>query len=190
MRAMTVMTAFLALSAGPACAGPNAQTGQQTAEQKAAGARAQVEALLRGYHGLPERARFEAAADDPASILRAIAADPYAGPLRPAALEALKWWPDDATFTLYVGALDGSNPVGVRHKVLRYLTVFGDRAVPALTERLSDPDAQIRRTAATALFDLPGAAAGKALTEAAQREADPKLKAELVELAARRSSVR
>lgn len=188
MRALTVMTALLALTAAPACAAPNAQTGAATAGQKAD--RGRIEALLRGYHGLPERSRFEAAAADPAATLREIAADTYAGPMRTAALEALKWWPDDATFALYIGAIGAENAAGVRHKALRYLPVFGDRAIPVLSGQTSDPDVQIRRTAATALFDVPGEAAGRALREAALKESDPALRAEIEAFVARRASVR
>ena len=190
MRRSTPLFLLLALVAGPACAGPNAQTDSQTAEQKATSERAQIEALLRGYHGLPEKARFEAAAEDPAKILRAIGADTAAGPMRTAALEALKWWPDDRTLALYESALGADNPAGVRHKVLRYVVVYGDRAVPLLTAALNDPSVQIRRTAATALFEVPGQKATKALTDAAAKESDAGLKAELQTFVTRRNSIR
>lgn len=186
-----LLTLAVALLAAPACAAPNAQTGDQTAAQKASAERTQIEALLRGYHGLPEKARFDAAAEDPAKILRVIAADTLAGPMRTAALEALKWWPDDRTFALYEQALGAQNTAGVRHKALRYLVVFGDRAVPLLADTAAnDPSVQIRRTAITALFELPGQRAGKALADAAEKESDPALKAETDGLIQKRSSIR
>ncbi len=191
MRHPTLLTLLLTLAAAPACAGPsNPQTDTRTAAQTADAERAQIEALLRGYHGLPEKARFEAAATDPAKILRVIAADAQAGPMRTAALEALKWWPDARTFAVYESALGAENPAGVRHKVLRYVVVHGDRAVPLLAAALNEPSVQIRRTAAIALFEVPGPKATKALSEAADKEADPTLAAELRAQVARRNSVR
>lgn len=190
MRVSNLLIVLLALAAAPACAAPNAQTGEKAAAQAASAERSRLEALLRGYHGLPERSRFEEAAAEPAKILRVIAADAMAGPMRAAALEALKWWPDDRTFALYTAAIAADQPDGVRHKALRYLVVFGDRALPPLVSALQDPDVQIRRTAATALFDVPGEAAGKALGDAARGESDPTLRATLEDFAARRSSVR
>lgn len=190
MRRPILMTLLLAMAAAPACATPNTPTGSQTAAQKASAERAEVEALLRGYHGLPERARFEAAAVDPAKVLRAVAADPYAGPMRTAALEALKWWPDAQTLALYTEALRADQPAGVRHKVLRYVVVFGEAAVPLLADALRDGDVQIRRTAATALFELPGEKATEALAAATVKEPDPTLAAELRDFVSRRGSVR
>jgi len=190
MQRPILMTLLLALCAAPACASPTAQTDSRTAAQQLATERAQIEALLRGYHGLPERARFEAAAEEPAKILRAIGADAAAGPMQTAALEALKWWPDDRTFALYGQTVAAGNRDGVRHRVLRYLVVFGERAVPLLGAGLTDPSVQIRRTAATALFEVPGRKADKVMAEAAVNESDPALRAELEAYASRRGSIR
>lgn len=174
-----IALALIAALATPAAAAPGE-----------AEARARIEALLRGYHGLPDRDHFEAAAADPAKVLRVIAADPYAGPLRAAALEALKWWPDASTLALYTEAVRPESPTGLRHKVLRYLPVFGERALPLLAEAAADGDPQIRRTAAAALFDVPGDAAGKALAAAARAESDPVARAEMQRLVERRATLR
>lgn len=178
--------------AGPAMAqvapgggtGPAVQTPAQVE-------RAQIERLLRGYHGLPERARFEAAAADPAQVLRAVAVDgAIFTPMRKAAVEALKWWPDEATFAVYTRLAAAGGEVGIRHRVLRDAVVFGDRALPMLTAALGDADPQVRVTAAYALFDLPGEAGGALLREAAKGEADPQARSQIERLVEQRAMVR
>ncbi|MEZ4437065.1 MAG: hypothetical protein R3F65_32110, partial [bacterium] len=79
---------------------------------------------------------------------------------------------------------------GLRHRVLRDVVVFGDRALPVLTGALADGDAQIRVTAAYALFDLPGDASGAALRAAAKGEADPHARAQMERLVAQRATLR
>lgn len=135
--------------------------------------RAQILDLLSSRHQLPARDRFEAAAPEPAKLLRAIAVDPSVPDLqRYAAYEALGWWPDDATFALYVEAVAPAQKAGQRHRVMRYLALaFGERALAPLTATLTgDGDPQIRLTAATAIADIPGDAARAALTAASKSD--------------------
>ena len=178
------MKVALALSAvmfaSTACAAPKTEADD----------RARVEELLRGIHGLPEQSRFEAAAADPAKVLRVVAADELAGPMRTAALEALMWWPDPATLDVYRAALAPKNSKGVRYKTVRYLKAFGEQAIPLATDLSKDSDPMVRRLAGELLFEIPGPAAGSALAAAAAAEADPSVKAELDALIQRRNSIR
>lgn len=155
-------------------------------------ARMKVEALLRAHHGLPERSQLEAASKPhTAALLRTIAADTSTfPPVRAAAFEALKWWPDDATLALYARGISAETPVNLRHKVLRYMVVFGDRALPLLSGALGDPDRDIRLTAMNAVDDIAGARADKVLAQAAAAEKNPRVKHEMERRIARRARVR
>lgn len=156
--------------------------------------RARIEALLRAYHATPDRAAFEAAAGptaDPAKLLRALAADPQTfAPARRAAFDALRSWPDDHTFALYQAHLDPQHPTGLRHTVLRALVVFGDRALPMLQAALTDPDVELRITAAYALFDLPGDAARELIRTRAKVEPDAHARREMNRLLTQRAILR
>lgn len=190
LRSMTVWVC-VAL-AGPAMAqvAPGGGPGV-VVETPAQAERAQVERLLRGYHGLPERSLFEAAAADPAAVLRAVAADEAIfTPMRKAAVEALKWWPDEATWALYGRLAAPGGDVGLRHRVLRDVVVFGERALPVLSAALGDADPQVRVTAAYALFDLPGEAGGAVLREAVKGEADPQVRGQIERLLAQGATLR
>lgn len=182
MRRIVAPCLLAALLVGPALAAPPAE---------AAAERARVEALLRAYHATPDRAAFEAAAAEPAKLLRAIAADPqHFEPARRAAFDALRAWPDARTEALYLAHLGPEQPAGIRHAVLRALPALGDRALAPLEAALADPDAELRITAAYALFDLPGDAARAALERRAKREPDAHARREMGRLLEQRAILR
>ncbi|MCA9542261.1 MAG: hypothetical protein KC620_25365 [Myxococcales bacterium] len=185
MRALSFVLVSL-LTVATACAAPAARP------ETSLTPRARVEALLRAHHGLPERSLIEeAGAPDAAKILRGIAADPQAFmPVRGAAFEALKWWPDEHTLALYTTAVGADQPASLRHRVLRYLPVYGEAALPLLTIALGDANPQIRLTAAYAAFDTPGANAAKLLSDTAASEADPATRDGMQQLIAKRATIR
>lgn len=181
MRRIVAPCLLAALLAGPAVAAP----------REAAAERARVEALLRAYHATPDRAAFEAAAAEPAKLLRAIAADPqHFEPARRAAFDALRAWPDARTEALWLAHLGPEQPAGIRHTVLRALPALGDRALAPLADALADPDVELRITAAYALFDLPGDAARAALEQRAKREPDAHARREMSRLLGQRAVLR
>ena len=139
----------------------------------AADARASVQALLGAIHELPSRKVFErAGGDETRALLTEFALDAELFPAyRHRALEALGYWPDDATWQLYVGLLTASEtPDTTRHNLLRQLTrAFGERAVPKVEPYLDHLDPQLRMTATAALAEVPGAAVDARLLEAEKR---------------------
>ena len=182
----------------PAVGGAPAGLGVSTPADDPAAARARVEALLAGHHGLVPAAVLDKAAPDVAAVLRTIAADAETfPPRRYAAFEALMRWPDAATRVLYRAALAPDQPTGLRHRVARYhAQAFGAAALPELKALLADPDADLRVTAAVALNDLKGlsplaaAEVAAALAGALKAEADTGVRAELGRVLAGRDALR
>ena len=177
--------AFLSVLVLLMAAPVSAQVVSPTARQK-------VERLLGAYHGLPSAARLAAAGGPEVDkLLRIIATDESMfTATRAAAFEALKRWPDARTLAAYEQAITPENPMGLRHKVLRYLSVFGEAALDPLGAALRDPNAQIRLTAAYALFDVVPVGAEKLLRDGAQVEVDPTVRSAMLDLLRRRASVR
>ncbi len=155
---------LLAFVAGPAHAQDAAKT--------------RVLALLSAIHELPARSDFDAAAPNARDIVLAVARDAtVTGPHRTRALEALRYWPDDAAFAAYRLALETK---AARHKTLRMLgATFGARALPVLTPYLRHADPQLRVTALEAVADVEGSAADALLSQALVVEAVPWVKRRL-----------
>ena len=153
------------------------------------GERARVELLLSARHELPALALFEAAAADPAAIVRGIAAEPKSHPAhRRAALVALQHWPDAASRRIYADLLQNPEAeVALRHRALLLASrVFGAEALSLVAPALSSPDPQLRRTAAEALWRLPGPGVDKLLEDTLAREPAGDLRAVLTRMLARR----
>lgn len=131
--------------------------------------KSRVLALLSAIHALPAQSDFAAAAPDARRIVLAVARDAsVTGPHRARALEALRYWPDDAAFAAHKIALEDP---AMRHKVLRMLgATFGERALPLLAPYLRHDDAQIRATALEAVADVKGTAARTLLRGALDTE--------------------
>ena len=153
--------------------------------------RARVERLLSHHHETPSKAAL-ATVPGVDKILRAIAGDDLRfPPRRYAAFDALQHWPDARTRALYTAAVAAGQPAGLRHRVLRlWPRAFGVGALPVLRAALTDPDPQIRLTAAVAVDELSGGAASKALADALAAEPNAMVRAELGRLVARRAELR
>jgi len=124
-------------------------------------ARERVLWLLSAVHELPTKAAFEKASSDARALVLAVARDPkVVGPQRTRALEALRYWPDQAALDVHVAAL--SEPA-LQQRALRLLGGFGERGLDALAPYLRHADPQVRATAVAAVADVKGTRAGALL---------------------------
>lgn len=128
-----------------------------------------VLALLSVIHELPAKSAFDAAAPNARDQVLALARDArVTGPHRARALQALRYWPDDAALDAHRVALTDDR---LRHKALRLLgATFGDRSLPLIAPYLRHADPQLRATAIEAAADVKGSAATALLDALAATE--------------------
>lgn len=143
------------------------------ADASPASPRADLEKLLSGYHGTPEKKLLETHIKEPQGLLREIAADPQAPPLqRRRALEALSYYADKNTEAFYAELLqnDAADEL-LRHRVMGLISAnFPDAALKYLQPFLGHEDLQFRLSAIDAIQRLPGEDALEALQRALKTE--------------------
>lgn len=176
MRAVIVL--FVMLCAVPA----SGQTAPEIVDAPAADATAQRRAvahLLSAIHELPPRAQFEKAARDPWTVVASLAAG--RGPIAERAVEAMFYWPTDATFAFAEATLANPQaPRGRRHRVLLLVAeTYGERATALVVPFLGDPDRQLRITAAAAVAKIRSVEAFAALDAAVAAERDSAVAAQM-----------
>ncbi len=133
-----------------------------------------VQLLLRGYHGVPERAEFEAASPKARDILKSFANDPLGGLFRERAIIALGHWPDAETLWLYRRSLkDPTLSEEARHLILLHgAETFGEPIMNDVLPFLQDDDVATRITAVAALSKIGTDAAFAQIDAHAKAETD------------------
>lgn len=134
-----------------------------------------VQLLLRGYHGVPERGEFEAASPKAREILKAFANDPLGGLFRERAILALGHWPDAETLWLYRRSLkDPTLGEEARHLILLHgAETFGEPILNDVVPFLQADDVAMRITAVAALSKIGTDAAFAQIDAHAKAERDP-----------------
>ena len=131
--------------------------------------------LLMAFDNLPEASAFEQAAKDPAAALILLSSRGDLTPaIRSRAVDAMSLVPDERVRAVLSAAIDDVADDTLRHAAINdYARAWPSEACARLDPVLtSDPDPQIRLTAAAALSAFAGAEGHDAVSRAADAETE------------------